>query len=70
MAKARIPQEHVDILKKSGILNPDITLEQVIDAATELDKTFKGSDVSVPTLIGDWYVYHTIEGMESIRGKK
>ena len=30
---AGIPQEHLDILKSSGLLNPDITLEQVIAAA-------------------------------------
>jgi len=65
---AGIPQEHLDILKSSGLLNPDITLEQVITAAGELDKSFQGAEASVPTLIGDWYIYHTIEGMKSTGG--
>lgn len=65
MEKRRIPKEHVEILKKSGLLNPDITLQQVIDTAAELDGAFSGTDVSVPTLIGDWYVYHTIEAVDA-----
>jgi len=62
MAESRIPAEHLDILKKSGILNPDVTLEQIVNAADQLDKSFAGLSAakSVPTLIGNWYVYHTI----------
>ena len=58
-----IPQEHLDILKNSGLLNPNITLEQVISAATELNK-FAQSQASVPTLIGPFYIYHAVEAME------
>jgi hypothetical protein len=57
----RIPQEHVDLLKKSGILNPDVTLEQVINAATELDGMLTEAEASVPTLIGPFYIYHSLE---------
>ena len=62
MAESRIPAEHLDILKKSGILNPDVTLEHLMNAADQLDKSFAGlaAAKSVPTLIGNWYVYHTI----------
>ena len=42
MAERRIPQDHVEILKKSGILNRDVTLDQIMEAATELDKAFPG----------------------------
>lgn len=70
MEKRRIPQEHVEILKKSGILNPDITLEKVIDTAAELDGAFSGTDMSVPTLIGNWYVYHTIEAVDATISEK
>jgi hypothetical protein len=58
----RIPQEHVDLLKKSGILNPDITMEQIMNAAAELDGMFTEAEASVPTLVGPFYVYHSIEG--------
>ena len=54
MAESRIPAEHLDILQKSGLLNPDLTLEKIVGAATELDKSFAalGAAKSVPTLIG------------------
>ena len=70
MEKRRIPQEHVEILKKSGILSPDITLERLIDVAAELDESFTGAEVSVPTLIGNWYVYHTVEAVETLGGER
>ena len=59
-----IPQEHLDILKNSGLLNPNISLEQVISAATELNKFPAQSQASVPTLIGPFYIYHAVEAME------
>jgi len=72
MAESRIPAEHLDILKKSGILNPDVTLEKLVTAADELDKSFAklGAAKSVPTLIGSWYVYHTIQADEVTGEKK
>jgi hypothetical protein len=60
---ARLPSEHLEILKKSGILNPDITLDQIIKAAADLDEVLVGGgggEVSVPTLVGPFYVYHAL----------
>lgn len=72
MAESRIPAEHLDILQKSGLLNPDLTLEKIVGAATELDKSFAalGAAKSVPTLIGNWYVYHTLQADEAASEKK
>ena len=55
---AGVPQSHFDILKNSGILNPDVTLSNLIDAASQLSALNPGGPASVPTLLGDWYVYH------------
>lgn len=53
-----------EILKESGILNTDVTLGQIVEAGRKLSALRTGSEASVPTLIGDWYVYHTIEAIE------
>ncbi|HUR23946.1 MAG TPA: hypothetical protein VMZ73_08770 [Acidimicrobiales bacterium] len=56
-----------EILKESGILNTDVTLGQIMEAGKKLSAIKTGSEASVPTLIGNWYVYHTIE---EIGGRK
>ncbi|WP_438854358.1 hypothetical protein [Agromyces sp. M3QZ16-3] len=47
------------------LVNPDVTLARLVEAGqrlSELDGT-----VSVPTLIGDWYVYHQLpEGVDEM----
>ena len=72
MAESRIPAEHLEILQKSGLLNPDVTMDKIVKAAEELDKSFAalGAAKSVPTLIGNWYVYHTLQADEVTSEKK
>ncbi len=62
----RIPKKHLEVLQKSGLINPDVTLEQVINAAAELDALVTESENSVPTLIGPFYVYHSIEAIDEL----
>lgn len=71
MAESRIPEEHLEILKKSGILNSDVTLDKIVGAAEQLDKSFASmaATKSVPTLIGPWYVYHTLQA-EQVSAEK
>jgi hypothetical protein len=40
------------------VLNPDITLAALVEAGEKLSE-LDGS-LSVPTLVGDWYVYHQL----------
>jgi hypothetical protein len=40
------------------VLNPDITLAALVEAGEKLS-ALDGA-LSVPTLVGDWYVYHQI----------
>ncbi|MEU5217334.1 hypothetical protein AB0G79_14195 [Streptomyces sp. NPDC020807] len=58
-------EEHVAILRKSGLINSDITIDQLLQAAVELDKLNPIDEVAVPTLIGNWYVYHTMKAGEA-----
>lgn len=50
---------------EAGVLNSDITLARLVEAGEKLSE-LDGS-LSVPTLVGDWYVYHQIgEGLKEV----
>ncbi|MER5371204.1 hypothetical protein [Streptomyces sp. NBC_01243] len=62
MTGNRLTEEHVAILRKSGILNTDTTLNQLLEAGVELEKLNpNGAEPAAATLIGPWYAYHTLE---------
>lgn len=47
----------------AGVLNPDITLAALVEAGEKLSEL--DGPLSVPTLVGDWYVYHQLgEGVQ------
>lgn len=57
-----MPQEAFDILRDSGILNPDVTLGQLMETGRQLSATggeaASSLEASVPTFVGPWYCYH------------
>ncbi|THG35522.1 hypothetical protein E6C70_05630 [Glaciibacter flavus] len=43
---------------KARLINPDVTLARLVEAGERLGQL--DGDISVPTLVGDWYVYHQL----------
>lgn len=50
-----MPQEAFDILKNSGILNPNVTLGQMMETGKQLSATVPIPNVA--TFFGPWYCY-------------
>ncbi|MGW2039179.1 hypothetical protein [Streptomyces virginiae] len=62
MTGNRLTEEHLEILRKSGLINTDVTLNQLLEAGVELGKLNPDPEPGEPMaarLIGPWYAYES-----------
>lgn len=62
MTGNRLTEEHLEILRNSGLINTDVTLNQLLEAGVELGKLDPDPDAEpdepmATRLVGPWYAY-------------